>query len=66
MQFQRLIQVDQLGFDNDSQNISNSTIMADRYQRNPYDGDIFQIEDIKLFHDATKDRDKKGVLFLDK
>ena len=33
--------------------------MADGYQLNPYDGDMFPGEDTKLFRDATKELDKK-------
>ena len=32
--------------------------MADKYRLNPYDGDIFPGDDIKLFRDATKELDK--------
>ena len=33
--------------------------MANKYRLNPCDGDIFPGEDIKLFHNATEELDKK-------
>ena len=38
--------------------------MANKYKLNPYDGDIFPGDDIKIFRDTTKELDQKWVLLF--